>query len=1459
MRKRHSSSLKDKKERNRVVNENESGRHWHEEERDTGILGQRDCTEEDRHADNDSNKESAEGRGSTSADRWNDAGKGSSGLETRREGRWSTRWGPDDKEKDSWSKTRISTKKEDSLNDNKSSVGSTRTTYKRGTDSRDKWRPHHRLEVHSSGPLGYRTSPGFGIERGRLEGSNVGFARGRGRSSILGNPSPGRPSLTLPIGAPLDRNARVFEKLNLSSDTFRYSSGKLLDIYRKQSLVPSFNDVPKGLEEVFPITELNSNIPLAFISPGAEEEAVLSDIFKGKPTNRGILCNPSRNKIMCSDENVTGIGEMTSSQRKHGVHTVNIPVKTCECFRKVELGNACGENARDPSNKESCVSDQLKDEDISGGRNLNGILSISEVGEHRNPNNVSMFKQSKVGNFLAVPVDSSTELPDDSGILFDKPASEEVPVSHEKYSRSKEEANLRTRSTSLKELSLYYKDPLGVIQGPFLAVDIISGFDQGFFGTDLLVRLSDAPEGTPLQELGDVITYLKSSAGCNSTTEPIPRVELFDSIVGTSTANEFHDPAVINEHRLGTSDVQGLSVRDVYSGMSGNEEFMFPGQPGNDNDNLIRKKFGNHYDTLRSATTNSFLANGAAETSMLTHKDDKPHMKRTLLSKSASESDQAQCMNPNVLRDSPFGTHEEHSFGVTNDPPFVQEVWSGNHKSDTFSDSNSFPKSGNGHQSLCVEQDSRIFEHDSRLSDLAEQLNSRKLQNNQYQKHTQFSPFSSMHLNAHVVQNAGLSHSRHPVHPQLPISQAVSDLEHLVKLHVQRQRQFQVQKHHMEQQQLHHQNMQLRHHQNSQIQQLRLKQLLHQQMCDPGYEQSGVDSLRDKTMLDQVLRQNVEQGGMHHSRPPSGHPDPKLEQVIQAKSGQGLQRELLDDLYGQVLPSELQRHRQQEQMQASLYFMVSRNKMAIDEGCNHAIWSVEKIGQFAQTGSNPLLDASTEISPFNYHQQQNSPFSCEEHLNFGQNLKILERQQRGIYEQNLGPFERSRSLPACGPGMNLDIVDALACEGLDLQEMHNHIHSACRMDSVISGIYDHHPQVPRQFHSSNKDANEGQSCVKSGDSMDSYLQLQIGREKREVEVNMSSKGQSSWFPTIGDDESSNPVLLDLLHRQMRLQTAHSFEVGGSDITSSSDRRDSSWFFPGSSSSSYSYNNLQSHGTSSSVEGRQSSNLGNSLQNRFVKADINHHSNSLESSDRLFNRSHSGPPTEEQFSLGLKEAAQALYRNADIIGTSSVRTESRDRNQGVRGGFESWALRDKQLLEIQGRVAEQSGIDAKKRLQIPAITPIRHDKLGITDENIGFCDYNMGMDNRSGKDMAKVRVSLIPLKGFDDSSLPLWDTSSPLREPLSELDSNTTSERKSAPSFGTSDGKSDSSIGGLESSDSTEWGRSGIKKGDKGKQTDQALLGFKVSRNGIVMVEIQRLEELHAFICLYQRFNQKPLK
>lgn len=85
-----------------------------------------------------------------------------------------------------------------------------------------------------------------------------------------------------------------------------------------------------------------------------------------------------------------------------------------------------------------------------------------------------------------------------------------------------------------EQLVLYYTDPQGATQGPFLGADIISWFEQGFFGTDLLVRLLDDPEGTPFRSLGEVMPHLKAKDGNHVTSDPNSEVQQFGVVRGNA-------------------------------------------------------------------------------------------------------------------------------------------------------------------------------------------------------------------------------------------------------------------------------------------------------------------------------------------------------------------------------------------------------------------------------------------------------------------------------------------------------------------------------------------------------------------------------------------------------------------------------------------------------------------------------------------------------------------------------------------------------------------------------------------------------------------------------------------------------------------------------------------------------------------------------------------------------------
>ncbi|XP_021911691.1 uncharacterized protein LOC110825532 isoform X2 [Carica papaya] len=307
----------DKKEWRKSAIDLESSRRWREEERETGLLGRRDRRKEDRRADV-SIRDASEGRPLPSSDRW-DTNTRSSGIETRRDNKWSTRWGPEDKEKDTRAEKRMDTEKEDAHTEKQLFVTGNRPAADRDTDTRDKWRPRHRMEVNAGGSAPYRPPPGLGLEKGRMEGSSFRFAPGRGRSnsSINGSFQIGRPPTTSAIGfASVDRNGSTFLKFGQPTGLYRYPRGKLLDIYRKQKTSPNFGTVP-DMDDISPITQIGAIEPLAFVAPDAEEETVIEDMWKGRIIGRGGSPNLFLDRNSGLSNGTIGYGDMTFTEGEY--------------------------------------------------------------------------------------------------------------------------------------------------------------------------------------------------------------------------------------------------------------------------------------------------------------------------------------------------------------------------------------------------------------------------------------------------------------------------------------------------------------------------------------------------------------------------------------------------------------------------------------------------------------------------------------------------------------------------------------------------------------------------------------------------------------------------------------------------------------------------------------------------------------------------------------------------------------------------------------------------------------------------------------------------------------------------------------------------------------------------------------------------------------------------------------
>ncbi|KAK2993580.1 hypothetical protein RJ640_030887 [Escallonia rubra] len=1538
----------DKKDWRKVITETDTGRRWREEERETGLLGRRDRRKIDRRVDNAPARETTDTRSLPASDRWHDVSSRSSSHETRRDSKWSSRWGPEDKEKEARTEKRTDLEKEEVHNDNPSFVGSSRAVSERDSDSRDKWRPRHRMEGNSSGPGSYRAAPGFGLEKGRVEGSNVGFTVGRGRSSV----AIVRPSSAGRIGAThFDKDESVPGKPTFSSDSYCYPRGKLLDIYRRQKLDLSFADMPDNLEEVTFITQTTAIEPLAFVTPSEEEEAILGGMWKGRITSSGASYNACRKGR--STDNFTDVGDLGSNNEKEGFLPSVSSEELASTFRKaynvdafqadvdsifskdghnVNFVNGGDGNLHGDQKAQEAIIRTDTDQVASARPKSNNIGSAPDIGHagdsasHLEVADSSFAKHPLFDddNGSAAAFDLSTKLPDDSNSLFMLPSSESYWADNLHPLESGE--NQSERCVSLEELSLYYCDPQGEIQGPFLGVDIISWLEQGFFGTELPVRLADAPEGTPFQALGEVLQFLKVAHEYDSSTDLSSKAEqsgshevkLDASLPTSGPASEIIHSATLNDPRWQLSEFEGLSAKHLQSRIpehevplhlpysegpnfhefvAQDEEIVFPGRPGSSG-NLLGKTSRGISDPSANITSLPSLPTELTESGRPNQNDNKLHPLGLLWSElegSNSRNDQ--------LSNTPFSgavqdQHMSHPGGRVSpynpmaDSAHTSDTWPDLYRKNAFSEPDLYKDTPHTQQFSRMDQESNRFD--------LEKLLSQQFQ----QQHLQSHNLSASHayLNEPMLERVP---SRNPMHQQLA-GQTGQEVEHFLALQLQ-QRQLELQQHQLQQQQqqqFHQQQMLLKEQQQQQQQQsmarqLLLEQLLQNQIRDSGRAQSRADAIRSNNAIEHAL---LKEHMLNELQQRSQHPS--LEQLLHAKFGQGHQNDL-SDLLSRAKHGQMQSSEYQILLQEHLHARQLRQRAEMEEerqfGSN---WPVHETNQFMRNPAAAHRANSAGFGPLEFYQHQQRP-SPEEHLSFERNLSLQDRLHRGIYDPGLSPYERSLSLPVGGPGMNLDIVNSVArAQGLDMQDPSGRMDPAGQVGGFSPGVYSHHsqhPSVPTQFHTSHSDAMEGHWSESNGQLSNDWvesrvrqLQLQTERQKREAEVRRTSEDPSLWMSAGTSDDSSKKLFMELLYQKPGQQSTESL-----DVTSGVpyERRAPSGQYSVTSPSNHAFSLLSDQEASLShpfAVGSYGSNSGVPPQIRVS----DEKASSLESIEHLSIRNSSGASIEEPplFS-GAQGTSQASYPNPNMIGKSTLERDFLDVEARRRGLKNNGVMKVSAPETLEG-MAQQAGLAAIDREEIPVNLIGSHNSLGIAGGNAGFYNTKIGSRESFAEEIAKDRVPGVLSKRPENILLkrPPVSRASSSHDGLSELASEPVTRGKNPPSLVLPEGVrrdggnqanqvSDSQASGkkdarfrrtssgdadvLEASFSDmlksnakkpaqpdaaaaaaaasesvdgQGARSGKKKGKKGRQIDPALLGFKVTSNRIMMGEIQRIED-----------------
>ncbi|XP_022854606.1 uncharacterized protein LOC111375920 isoform X1 [Olea europaea var. sylvestris] len=1449
-----SDAPEDKKDWRRVAPEADSARRWREEERETRLIGRRDCRKMDRRVDA-SGRETVENRVLPAPERWHDANSRNSSLEVSRDSKWSTRWGADDKEKEARIEKRAEVEKEDDQNGSQSIMSSSRSVSERDGDSRDKWRPRHRMEVNSGGSGSHRSAPGFGLERGRLEGFNVGFTVGRGRSSvsIVKPPSGG------PIGAAqYDKGRSVPGKTSLSDGKFCYTRGELLDIYRTQKLDPSFANMADNLEELPQLTQVIAVEPLAFVAPHAEEEAIVNDIWKGKIRCSGVSYNSFRKGETSDNVSVENVESVSGKQ----VFPEDITAERTDDFSK-----ATQDNVHEPSvddifynyllKSEKSVNDDGKQEvyesigtdfDISGLQAFNGHLSDdSQLKVSDSP----VTKRSLFyGGSSATLLEVNNNIPDVSTSLFGTTSSEQYwDGSHHKFGSRTSENQLERRILP-EELSLYYRDPQGDIQGPFLGVDIISWFEQGFFGTDLPVRLEDAPDDASFRELGDIMPHLKIKHGFDTITDLSSDMEKSVALVGKSE----HGESEVPEHH-GHPSIRLHSQGNFHDFVAKDEVFstptdVFPERPESGG-NPVGKISRGYGETSAYIGNQQTVSTELTDSGVSTKKDNKLHTLGLLW----SELENTYAKNGQTSNALGIGHVEDQHLN-----PLSGIVAPSSSMAD-------FTRATEMRPDVCGRNtisDPKLFydvteacqrmDQDYSRFDLDDKLVSKQLQYH-YHQHHQHSliPFHNTQLNEAVLERVP---SQSVIQHQQLANQTGQDLEHFLALQLQQQRQLQFQE-----QQFHQQQMILKEQQQSQARQVLLEQLLQNQIRESDRGQSRIDALRSDSALEQaILKQQILNDLQQHSHFPPRHADSSLEQLIQAKFRQMPNKGHPDDLLellssrncGQIHPLDPQILQLEQLHGRSLPVGIRQSFEMEEERLVNSGWPLDEASQFLRNPVTTHQAGTAGFSPLDLYQQQRA--AAEEQLNhLERNASLQDILQGGIYDHGMLPFERSMSLPVGAAGVNLDAMNSIARDhGLEMQEQIMRQLKGGQGVRFSSGVYSQHshqPSISNQFHAPHLDTTEGNWSENHSHLSNDWIESRIEqlhddneRHKRELDVKTTMEDPSLWMSSGINDDSSKRLLMELLLQKSGHQSGEPFDATANEVFH--EIRPSSG--AGATYHSISLLSDLEASTNNFTVGSYVSDLGGRSQDELADG--------MTSVGGLASRSKSG----ECFISGIDERSQGpasisragMVERADLAATDSgevpvnvlsQHTSLRSTGFHSANSFSEDAAKDRlqsamsKMLEnillrrppvsraasSQGGLSEMTADSVTRGKNIPKALPTDGRKGGMIGETGG----NPGNSDSVSSGKKAMQFRRTSSCGDADVLETLFSDvlKSDAKKPAS-LESN-------VPASGAS-----------ELSDMTLGAKSSKKKGKKGIQIDPALLGFRVTSNRILMGEIQRLDD-----------------
>ncbi|KAL6982782.1 hypothetical protein U1Q18_016173 [Sarracenia purpurea var. burkii] len=556
----------------------ESGRRdrWHDEERDTNSSIRRDrWREEDkeigdtrkveRWMDNSSARHFPEGRRAPS-ERWADSSNKETNHDQRRESKWNTRWGPDDKESDSLRDKLVDSNKDADMPIDKglSNLAHQAKDDREGDHYRA-WRsnahnrgrlepPHHQTSVPG------RSGSTFSYGRGRSENAPPTSSHGRGRFG------PGGSSMNSIIPINSQSFGTVSEKGEIvqgESSPLRYSRTKLLAVYRMINM-SSCRKILDGVAPVPSLTQEEPLEPLAFCTPTLDELVILKGIDKGDIVSSGA---PQISKDVSIGSNSNDSVQSRRAKLGPECSRDDLPLAV-DSYKGENVDSSKGGHSNHaeglsyekqtlsygPDGKAEAMQDQQMFSDnklYPGAKREDGVhYRTAEVAVNREScvqGNSSAhpgmgWRSPSIGertnatshDWRGIPTDvrprssdigwlqSEKDLNNEWGSVFLDPS---YPKDESKWQIGedpmirrqpsvgvdREQETRKLLQQSPEDLLLYYKDPRGEVQGPFSGSDIIGWFEAGYFGIDLQVRLANVPD-SPFSLLGDVMPHLRAKA-----------------------------------------------------------------------------------------------------------------------------------------------------------------------------------------------------------------------------------------------------------------------------------------------------------------------------------------------------------------------------------------------------------------------------------------------------------------------------------------------------------------------------------------------------------------------------------------------------------------------------------------------------------------------------------------------------------------------------------------------------------------------------------------------------------------------------------------------------------------------------------------------------------------------------------------------------------------------------------